>query len=416
MLNLEAESSFIGCLLKEGDLIKETVITSDKLHDPFNKNVFNIITELDNQNETIDVVSVVVASKGKIDKKRLAEIVNGIATTENFKFLESKIIESWQLREVNKIKSKEITSISDIAELKDALSNISVNVEKEYNHSEAMVELYQTIENQKEGMSGYKTGFKDMDRILDGFQEGDLIISAARPSLGKTAKMLAHAKAHCDNGGVTVIFSLEMGADQLNRRLLSNIGRINGHKMRNPKQYFASEDWGKFTNALAISERYKLYIYDKSGQTVNEIRSKVAELRKKYPNEEILVMIDYLQLIRSDKNYESKNIEVGEITRTLKEIARENKVPVYLLSQLSRGVTQRQDKRPMMSDLRDSGSIEQDADVIELLHRDDYYDDENTDNIMEVIIAKQRNGSVGTVELVYIKEHNLFLDLERTYQ
>src|SRR5699024_6783812 len=116
------------------------------------------------------------------------------------------------------------------------------------------------------------------------------------------------------------------------RRLLSNIGRINGHKMRNPKQYFASEDWGKFTNALAISERYKLYIYDKSGQTVNEIRSKVAELRKKYPNEEILVMIDYLQLIRSDKNYESKNIEVGEITRTLKEIARENKVPVYLLS------------------------------------------------------------------------------------
>lgn len=416
MLNLEAESSFIGCLLKEGDLIKETVITSDKLHDPFNKNVFNIITELDNQNETIDVVSVVVASKGQIDKKRLAEIVNGIATTENFKFLESKIIESWQLREVNKIKSKEITSISDIAELKDALSNISVNVEKEYNHSEAMVELYQTIENQKEGMSGYKTGFKGMDRILDGFQEGDLIISAARPSLGKTAKMLAHAKVHCDNGGVTVIFSLEMGADQLNRRLLSNIGRINGHKMRNPKQYFASEDWGKFTNALAISERYKLYIYDKSGQTVNEIRSKVAELRKKYPNEEILVMIDYLQLIRSDKNYESKNIEVGEITRTLKEIARENKVPVYLLSQLSRGVTQRQDKRPMMSDLRDSGSIEQDADVIELLHRDDYYDDENTDNIMEVIIAKQRNGSVGTVELVYIKEHNLFLDLERTYQ
>jgi len=412
MLNLEAENSYIGCLLKDETLIKESILQADKFHDPFNKNVFSMIKELDEKKEKIDLVSIVVASKGSVDKQRLADIVNGIATTENFKFLEKSIIESWKLREVNRLKDKPIMTLSDITKLQDDLSQLEVTNENEYNHKEAMIKLYESIESQEVGMSGYSTGFKDMDRILDGFQEGDLIISAARPSLGKTAKMLAHTRAHCDNGHVAAIFSLEMDSEQLNRRLLSNIGRIDGHKMRNPKQYFDDDDWSRLTMAIGTMEKYNLYIYDQSGQTVNEIKSKVSALRKKYPNEKILVMIDYLQLIRPDRNYESKNIEVGEITRTLKEVARDNRVPVYLLSQLSRGVTTRQDKRPMMSDLRDSGSIEQDADVIELLHRDDYYDDEVNDNIMEVIIAKQRNGPVGTVELVYMKEYNLFLNME----
>lgn len=186
--------------------------------------------------------------------------------------------------------------------------------------------------------------------------------------------------------------------------------------MRNPKQYFNNDDWGKLSQSLGVLSNMNLFIYDKSGQTPNYIKSKVAKLRKQYPNEKILVMIDYLQLMRTDKNYENKNIEVGEITRSLKELAREYKVPVYLLSQLSRGVESRQDKRPMMSDIRDSGSVEQDADVIEFLYRDDYYDAESESaGIIEVIIAKQRNGPVGTVELAYQKEHNGFYDLDRRY-
>ena len=159
-----------------------------------------------------------------------------------------------------------------------------------------------------------------------------------------------------------------------------------------------------------------MHIYDKSGQTVSYIRSKVRQLKKKYPDKKILVQIDYLQLMRTDGKYERKDLEVGAITRAMKEMARDEKVPVFLLSQLSRGVTQREDKRPMMSDIRDSGSVEQDADVIEFLHREDYYDAEtDKKNIVEVIIAKQRNGPVGTVEMAYIKEYNLFLDLERRY-
>ena len=166
---------------------------------------------------------------------------------------------------------------------------------------------------------------------------------------------------------------------------------------------------GEWDNLLS---NMNMKIYDKSGQTVQYIRSKVKKLQRQYPDKPILIMIDYLQLIRTTGRYESRNVEVGEITRSLKELARDTQSPVYLLSQLSRGVETRQDKRPTMADIRDSGSVEQDADVIEFLYRDDYYDsDTEKQNIIEVIIAKQRNGSVGTVELAFLKEYNKFLDL-----
>lgn len=230
----------------------------------------------------------------------------------------------------------------------------------------------------------------------------------------KTAKMLSHALTHCQNGGMTVIFSLEMGQEQLNKRLLASIGRLNLHKMRNPKQYFNQKNWDSMTEAIGVLADLNLHIFDKSGQTVQEIRSQVKKLKRKYPDVPMLIQIDYLQLIRTSQRFESKNIEVGEITRSLKELAKETNSPVYLLSQLNRGVESRQDKRPMMSDIRDSGSIEQDADVIEFLYREDYYNPEtDKQNIIEVIIAKQRNGAVGTVELYYQKEFNLFHGLEK---
>src|SRR5699024_11166910 len=175
------------------------------------------------------------------------------------------------------------------------------------------------------------------------------------------------------------------------------IGRIDGHKMRRPKQLFNADDWNNLTTAMGILSKMNIHIEDKAGQTVPFIRSKVKKLKRKFPDTPMLILIDYLQLIRSTVRHESKNIEVGEITRSLKELAKDTKSPVYLLSQLSRGVESRQDKRPMMSDIRDSGSIEQDADVIEFLYRDDYYNhDTEAKNIIEIIIAKQRNGAVGT--------------------
>ena len=228
--------------------------------------------------------------------------------------------------------------------------------------------------------------------------------------------MLNHAIAHCNNGGMTIIFSLEMDKESLLKRMIATIARINGFKMKNPKQYFNDDDWNRFNKAMGILGEMNIHIFDQAGQTVTYIRSKVNRLKQMHPDTEILVQIDYLQLIRSSKKFENKNVEIGEITRSLKELAKEADVPVYLLSQLSRGVESRQDKRPRMSDIRESGSVEQDADVIEFLYRDDYYDAESDkQDMIEVIIAKQRNGPVGTVELAYMKEFNLFVDLEFKY-
>ena len=422
LVSLEAEQSLVGSILTEPNLIKETILQPKHFYDQSNKVIFEALKEIDNKDEHIDIVTLLTTLGNKANKiggrSYLSELLNSVASVEPFKTYEKHILESWKIRQAKKLQEKKINSLDDLNDIMSNLSELQeVGTESEYNHKQAVIDLYDKIEAQEKGMSGIDTGFEDMNRMLDGFQGGDLIISAARPSMGKTAKMLSHALTHCQNGGMTVIFSLEMGQEQLNKRLLAMAGKINLHKMRNPKQYFSSDDWSDFSTAMGILADLNLHIFDKSGQTIQEIRSQVRKLQRQYPDKPLLIQIDYLQLIRTSQRYESKNIEVGEITRSLKELAKEANSPVYLLSQLNRGVESRQDKRPLMSDIRDSGSIEQDADVIEFLYRDDYYNPEtDKQNIIEVIIAKQRNGAVGTVELYYQKEFNLFTGLEKNYE
>lgn len=422
LINLEAENSLLSCMLKDNSLIKETQVQTKHFHDVANKTVFDALKKLDSKNEPIDIVTIITEIRpenlnkiGGTQKLTLLESTN--ANLDNFKTYENYVIEAWKVREAKRLKETEISSLEDIHLLKKKLSELEEDTtDDEYDHQETLIELNRQIESQKEGLSGYDTGFSDLNTFLDGFQEKNLIVVAARPSMGKTAKMLNHAERHCLNGQVTAIFSLEMAKEELLKRMISSIGRIDGHKMRNPKTYFSDDDWNRYQNALAILSQMNLHIYDKSGQSVSYIRSKVRRLRRQYPDKQILVMIDYLQLMRTERRYESKNIEVGEITRALKELAKDESVPVYLLSQLSRSVTTRQNKRPMMSDIRDSGSVEQDADVIMFLHRDDYYDSEtDKKNIIEIIIAKQRNGAVGTVEMLYQREINRFLELDYKY-
>lgn len=416
---LEVEKAYIGCLLTHSELIKESSLEEKHFYLDDHRTIFKVFRRLSGETEQIDIVTLITAL-GTDDlaqiggRKYLTELMNSVPSLEPFKRYEKMIIEAWKIRQAKILKAKEIDSLDDLNNLMTALSDLELeNNDDDYNHKQAITNLYENIANQKKGLSGIDTGFTSLNKMLDGFQGGDLIISAARPSVGKTAKMLNHALKHCQNGGLTVIFSLEMDADSLNKRLLSTIGRINGRKMKNPNQYFNSTDWDNYGTAIGILSDLNLHIYDQAGQTVQQIRSRVKKLQRKYPNVPMLIMIDYLQLMRSNGRYENKNIEVGEITRSLKELAKDTNSPVYLLSQLSRGVESRQDKRPLMSDIRDSGSIEQDADVIEFLYRDDYYDDESNDKgIIEVIIAKQRNGAVGTVKLHYQKEFNLFNDID----
>lgn len=422
-INLEAEFAVLGSVLQKGELFKELTIQEKHFSTKANKILFKAFEQIDKKGETIDI-AMVVMNLGATNlstiggKTFLTQLMNSIPSLERFKSYEKYVFDAWKVREARRIQDIDIYDLDDLNKVSDLYADLSLeNNDDDYNHTESLKRLYQQIESQDKGLSGIDTGFIDLNRMLDGFQKGDLIISAARPSVGKTAKMLNHAAAHCNNDGVAAIFSLEMSEDSLNKRFLSTLGRIDGHKMKNPKQYFSERDWNNYSNAFGQLSNMNIHIYDKSGQTMQFIRSKVSKLRRKYPGKDILVLIDYLQLIRSPRKYENKNIEIGEITRSAKELAKDMDVPVFLLSQLSRGVESRQDKRPMMSDIRDSGSVEQDADVIEFLYRDDYYSAESEkQNIIEVIIAKQRNGKVGTVEMAFIKEYNLFADLDKRHE
>ncbi|EFR92392.1 replicative DNA helicase, partial [Listeria innocua FSL S4-378] len=270
------------------------------------------------------------------------------------------------------------------------------------------------LHNRKGDITGIPTGFNELDKMTAGFQRNDLIIVAARPSVGKTAFALNIAQNVATKTDENVaIFSLEMGAEQLVMRMLCAEGNINAQNLRTGA--LTSDDWQKLTIAMGTLSNSGIYIDDTPGVRVNEIRSKCRRLKQETGLG--MIVIDYLQLIAgSGRGGENRQQEVSEISRSLKALARELEVPVIALSQLSRSVEQRQDKRPMMSDIRESGSIEQDADIVAFLYREDYYDREGeNDGTIEIIIAKQRNGPVGDVKLAFVKEYNKFVNLEVRY-
>jgi replicative DNA helicase len=279
---------------------------------------------------------------------------------------------------------------------------------------DVLLNTFERIEflfSNKGGVTGIPSGYPDLDKMTSGFQRSDLIILAARPAVGKTAFALNVAQNIAVRAGETVaIFSLEMGKEQLVQRMLCAEANIDAGKMRTG--FLEEDDWPKLTMAVGTLSEAPIYIDDTPGITVHDIRAKCRRLKAEHGIG--LILIDYLQLIQGRGKGDNRQQEVSEISRTLKLIARELHVPVIALSQLSRSVEQRQDKRPMMSDLRESGSIEQDADIVSFLYRDDYYNPESErKNIIEVIIAKQRSGPTGTVELVFLKNFNKFVSLER---
>jgi replicative DNA helicase len=277
-----------------------------------------------------------------------------------------------------------------------------------------LTSAYATIDKlhkQSGETTGIPTGFQDLDKITAGFQRNDLIIVAARPSVGKTAFALNISQNVATRADENVaIFSLEMGAQQLVMRMLCAEGNVDAQRLRTGQ--LEEEDWGKLSLAMSNLSQAGIYIDDTPGIRVNDIRAKCRRLKQEHGLG--IIMIDYLQLIQGNgRSSDNRQQEVSEISRSLKSLARELEVPVIALSQLSRGVESRQDKRPMMSDIRESGAIEQDADIVAFLYRDDYYNKETEDaNTIEIIIAKQRNGPTGTVKLAFRKEFNKFVDLE----
>jgi replicative DNA helicase len=421
------EQALLSCLLKKGDLIKEVSLTDEHFEYVPHKKIIQAMRQLEQKEIPIDIVSVSTEIGNEIifigGTDYLSDLYNIITNDDHFKTYEHYVLEEYKIRKTKELvkELEEVHSPKDIEKLQSAISSINELLEQgqssEFDLKEVLYSIHDSVETMKEGYNGIPTGFKDLDNLLDGLSEEELIILGARPSVGKTAFALAITNNACLKDYFVDFFSLEMSDKSLVTRMICSIGNIDSMKMKNAMKWFSDDDWSKYTMAQGIVSNFKhnLNIIDHSKITVQDIRSLTKQSIRRNPDKRHLVVIDYLTLIQGSGRKE-RHLEVGEISRNLKRMARDLKVPVLLLSQLSRGVEKRQDKKPLLSDLRDSGEVEQDADKILFLHRDDYYDKEtDNQNIVEVIAAKNRNGSVGTVKLAFVKEYNKFVDLETRY-
>lgn len=434
--NVEAEQAVLGAIFLEADALTTAseILVPEDFYRSAHQKIYQAMLSLSDKGEPVDLITIIttLSDTGMLEEvggvSYLNDLASAVPTAANIEYYAKIIEEKSILRrlirtataivtdgysredEVEALLSEAEKKILDIANRKNssAFQNIK----------DVLIETYEKIElvhQQKGQVTGIPTGFTELDRMTAGFQRNDLIIVGARPSVGKTAFALNIAQSVGVNTDENVaIFSLEMGADQLVMRMLCAEGNINAQNLRTGS--LTPDEWNKLTMAMGSLSNSGIYIDDTPGIRINDIRAKCRRLKQDKGLG--MILIDYLQLIRGSggNSSESRQQEVSEISRTLKALARELQVPVIALSQLSRGVEQRQDKRPMMSDIRESGSIEQDADIVAFLYRDDYYDKESeSKDIIEIIIAKQRNGPVGTVELAFVKEFNKFVDLEKRY-
>lgn len=431
--NNEAEQSVIGAIFLE----PQALITAAELLMPedfyrmAHEKIFQTMIILSDKGQAIDVVTVTeeLSAKKELEDvggiSYLMEIANSVPTAANIVHYARIVEEKALLRRLIRVAT---SIVEDGYAREDEVEALLAEAEKkmmevsnrknagDFRHiKDVLVETYDNIEllhTKKGDVTGIPTGFRDLDKITAGFQRNDLIIVAARPSVGKTAFALNVAQNVATKTDENVaIFSLEMGAEQLVMRMLCAEGNIDAQVLRTGA--LEAEDWRKLTMAMGSLSNAGIFIDDSPGIRVNDIRSKCRRLQQEHGLG--MIMIDYMQLIAGSgtKPGENRQQEVSEISRSLKSLARELKVPVIALSQLSRGVEQRVDKRPMMSDLRESGSIEQDADIVSFLYREDYYDKETENqNMIEIIIAKQRNGPTGTVTLAFAKEYNKFVNID----
>ncbi|MBU8881263.1 replicative DNA helicase [Bacillus sp. FJAT-29790] len=433
--NIEAEQAVLGAIFLEPSsltLASEILIPED-FYRAAHQKIFNVMLKLNDEGKAVDLVTVTEElSAAKLLEDTggvgyLSELAGSVPTAANIEYYAKIVEEKSLLRrlirtatgiaqdgyaredEVEVLLGEAEKSILEVAQRKNAGAF--------HNIKDVLVRTYDNIEvmhNRKGDITGIATGFAELDKMTAGFQRNDLIIVGARPSVGKTAFALNIAQNVATKTEENIaIFSLEMGAEQLVMRMLCAEGNIDAQRLRTGS--LTDEDWGKLTMAMGSLSNAGIFIDDTPGVRITDIRSKCRRLKQEHGLG--MILIDYLQLILgSGRSGENRQQEVSEISRSLKALARELQVPVIALSQLSRGVEQRQDKRPMMSDIRESGSIEQDADIVAFLYRDDYYDKESEDkNIIEIIIAKQRNGPTGTVQLAFVKEYNKFVNLERRY-
>ena len=430
--NLDAERSTLGSMLLEKDAIFRAVeiLKPDDFYKEAHRLIFQTVIELTNKNEPVDLVTVTEALRQKNMLESiggipyLTSLANSVPTAANIEYYARIVEEKSLLRtlihaatqivgqgyegveEVDKLLDQAEQAIFQVTQrratrgyvfLKDILNDAFELIEKTYEN--------------RGGVTGVPTGFSDLDRMTAGLQPSDLIILAARPSMGKTTFALNIAEYVAIEAKMpVVVFSLEMSKEQLAMKLLCAEAGVDNQRIRTGT--LVEADWPKLSRALGRLGEAKMYIDDTPGISVMEVRAKARRIKAEGGLG--LVVIDYLQLMQGRGKTESRQQEVSEISRALKALARELSVPVIALSQLSRAVEQRTVKVPGLADLRESGSLEQDADIVCFLYRDEYYNpDSEKKGISELIVAKHRNGPIGSVEMFFQKECSKFVGLER---
>jgi len=431
LINSAAEQAFLGAILLDNSTLDSCRLKPEHFGVEIHHNLFFVMRKLESEGKPINPVSILeVVKKEKIEKvggvSYVGQLIDRAAIPSSITYYQEVIEDYFQRRRVAEVATEllyRLESQSGAESLQDAITEFTnmedVGGNEDDGHiREALIKAYESFEVDQGDITGIPSGYPDLDALLSGFQAGDYIVIGARPSVGKTALALNIANNAAAAGDVVAIFSLEMNKELLIKRFISSGGNIDGMKMRNPRRTFLSQDWENTTMVIGDLSDKPIHLFDDSSVTIGEIRRKCRKLRQKYKGRRILIIIDYLQLIQGDAKHKgNRQAEISEISRMLKVIARDFDISVAALSQLSRGVEQRQDKRPMLSDLRESGQIEQDADVIAFLYRDDYYNSESEKkNIIEIIIAKQRNGPLGSVELVFLKKYNKFVSQDRSHQ
>ena len=435
--DIEAEQAILGSMLTDKDSVVSAieVLKPEDFYREDNKAIYEAISNLYSRSEPIDIITVKseLVANGKFENigglEYLAVLPDKVPTTANvekyIKIVEEKSLLRNLIKTANEIinlgysQSEEVEDIMDMAESKifELLKERSKTTYTPI--KDVLVETFAQIEklyNKSDVITGIPTGFIELDYKTAGLHNSDLILVAARPAMGKSAFVINIASNAAIRAGVPVIiFNLEMSKEQVANRILCSEAMVDSNKIRTGK--IEEEDWSKLAGALGPISDAPIYIDDTPGISIMEIRAKCRKL--KLEKNIGLVVIDYLQLVSaSGKKNSSREQEISEISRSLKILAKELNVPVIALSQLSRAPEQRKDDhRPILSDLRESGAIEQDADIVMFLYRDDYYNENSEDkNIAEVILAKHRGGSTGTVKLAWLGNYTKFANLERRYQ
>lgn len=428
--NIEAEQSVLGSMLIDKEAMVEVaeMLAGDDFYREAHQHIFHSILALADKGEPVDLVTICeeMENKDLLDKAGgaayLASIANATPTAAHASYYAEIVKEKSILRRLinaaTEIVRKSYGYIDNIEEFIDETEQLIFDVARSketqsFTHlREALEQTFEKLEKlyeRKSGVTGLSTGFTDLNNLTSGFQDSDLIIVAARPSMGKTTLGLniAHHIALQEEAPVA-FFSLEMSREQLAQRLLCSAAEIDAQRLR--RGFLSSEDWPRLTQAVGPLSESPFFIDDTAGISVMEMRAKARRLKMEKGLS--AVFVDYLQLMRGHERLENRQQEISSISRSLKALAKELNCPVIALSQLSRAVEQRNDKRPILSDLLESGGIEANADLVLFIYRDDYYNPETEKkHITEIIVSKQRNGPTGKIELYFMDHFNKFVNL-----